>query len=1675
MAGVCVHGHPLVDETNTCEEGHFAAPPAAPAAPPAASVAELQAIIQQMLVLQNNSLQQSQLASNATAAAAPSTRTNNRNRAKPDRPAIKQNCTDGEWQLFVDSWRRYKSMCQLSELPDIRNELRCACSLEVNKLLFDIIGPTILDACTEDDLLKHIKSIAVQGSHKEVHRQTFQALSQADGELVTNYLAKLKAQAHLCEFNVPCQNCQTSVSYSTDMVSAQLIAGLHNADHQARVLAEAATLTTLQSKFDKLVSLETTDQATRRLNMTVSPGGGPSVTNATTSNRNPPQRRDRSNSRQPARTNNQNNNSGGASATVHPCKGCGKTSHPDGKSMRRSDCPAFDKECDNCHIKGHFQRVCKKMVRQQSQSQPASVTATTEVPQQPAGAAQPSEANSVQFADVVSYLFVSQSADPSSVAQTTQHSETAHAIPHMEWNTSTLKFEKQAPLPPPLMTISIEVITDKNIVPVPLPLPQHFQAQPVTTTTLADSGAQTCSGDLKLLQALGCTPENLLPTTHGILGVTRTPLNILGILPVRVTSGECTTNQIMYFSQNTRGCLLSEKALIDLHILSEQFPSSTNTSSTMAVVSAKRSSTQAECGCPKRLPPPELPTEMPLSPTEANIPELELWIKTFFMFSAFNTCPHQPLPAMTGDLMGVTLKKDAQPHAVHCPIPIPLHWEDAVLKDLKKDIALGIIEPVPSTTPTKWCARAVYLLKKDGTPRRAVDMRHQNEATIRHHHHTPSPFQQVLKVPAHMWKSVLDAWNGYHSILLDPAVRDFFTFIIKWGRFRYLRCPQGYHGSGDIYTHHFDEITKNFDNKVRQIDDSCLWKKTIEEMFWHVMRYIHHCHSNGVIFNHKKFVFCKMELEFSGFLLTADGIKPSPRIVEAIQKFPTPKNLTGIRSWFGLVNQVSYAFAQTELMAPFRDLLKKNQKFYWDSSLEDLFQQTKRKIVAQIENGIKMFDCSKATCLSTDWCKNGIGFLLFQQTCRCEPIEGPHCGGGHWAVVFAGSRFTTSAESRYAPIEGEALAVVYGLYSSKIFILGCPKLIVSVDHKPLVKVLGNSSLEQIKNPRLQKFKEKAMMFEYQIKHTPGKVNVSADAASRYPVSSPSEDDSSIAQTESVEYSSIYSSLSHVADPAPTLDSDVELFTKNTTISVLCSSPQFSAITWARIKEAGAKDRECLDLTAIISNGFPVSKKDLPDHLKAFWAMREDLYTVEGIPIQNGRILIPRPLRAEVLEALHSAHQGTTGMSAHAKQRFFWPGLDGAIRLTRAQCADCNGIAPSQSMEPFIEARTPEFPFECTATDIFHYQGHKFLMYVDRFTAWLEIALSPRTDATAITTHLRRWFTTFGVAVELASDGGPPFDSGAFKKFLKDWGVSHRLASAHFPQSNGRAELGVKSGKRLLMANIDATGSLDNDGVSRALLTYRNTPLQDSHLSPAQLLFGRKLKDHLPLVPQLEVMKEWKEIRQAREAIMAAKMADRMEVSNDTRKELPPLNPGQQVMIQDGEGKTPNKWHSAGVVTEVLPYRQYFVKVAGSNKLRLRNRQQLRILTPVRKEVVRPPPQTNIAVDITPRLPLPPMFTSTPTRHERVAPPNENPTWRMSPPQPIMDPPPTQNEPPPANITLPAPMNNTTPVTVPTIEPTITNDETIPYAIAPPTRQSTRTRKAVVRLSPKLSGKSHMTK
>ena len=136
-------------------------------------------------------------------------------------------------------------------------------------------------------------------------------------------------------------------------------------------------------------------------------------------------------------------------------------------------------------------------------------------------------------------------------------------------------------------------------------------------------------------------------------------------------------------------------------------------------------------------------------------------------------------------------------------------------------------------------------------------------------------------------------------------------------------------------------------------------------------------------------------------------------------------------------------------MSPFRDLLAKTKRLYWDSQLEEVFTESKAEIVKLIRERVKIFELNRETCLSIDWSKKGIGYSLMQKPCSCAPPLNPNFGSGNWKIVFSGSRFTTAAESRYAPIEGETLALVYGLNSCKMFVMGCPKFLVAVDHKSI--------------------------------------------------------------------------------------------------------------------------------------------------------------------------------------------------------------------------------------------------------------------------------------------------------------------------------------------------------------------------------------------------------------------------------------------------------------------------------------------------------------------------------------------------------------------------------------------------------------------------------------------------
>ena len=240
--------------------------------------------------------------------------------------------------------------------------------------------------------------------------------------------------------------------------------------------------------------------------------------------------------------------------------------------------------------------------------------------------------------------------------------------------------------------------------------------------------------------------------------------------------------------------------------------------------------------------------------------------------------------------------------------------------------------------------------------------------------------------------------------------------------------------------------------------------------------------------------------------------------------------------------------------------------------------------------------------------------------------------------------------------------------------------------------------------------------------------------------------------------------------------------------------------------------------------------------------------------------------------------------------------------------------------PPLTLASPDFPFQMIAMDYFKNKGKSWLVIADRFSGWLSLNYFPR-EATSseLISRLKNYFCTFGIPEEISSDDGPQFRSNQLKQFLQDWGVkNHRVSSAYHPHSNLRAETAVKSGKQLLMDNTKLDGSPDWDKVIRALMQHRNTPDTEYNLSPSQLVFGRPIRDFLPIKPgQFTPSDVWVNNRETRELALRNRVIKSSERWTSRTKDLQPLQPGTRVMIQNqhGAGKIAKRWDKTGLVLE----------------------------------------------------------------------------------------------------------------------------------------------------------------
>ena len=330
------------------------------------------------------------------------------------------------------------------------------------------------------------------------------------------------------------------------------------------------------------------------------------------------------------------------------------------------------------------------------------------------------------------------------------------------------KWLRHPSMPHPMVWVKVKPLPDEHAK-IGAPTPKS-KLKAIDIAMVADSGCQSCIVPYSTAEAMGYTAQDLMPVSMYMRGAIKENLGVEGGIILEITvEGNRSCRQMVYVSKIINQAFLCREALIQLNILPKGLPE------VMMSQLTRLDLETAGCECPKRVKPPPKPTSLPLGMkgTEEEVPQLKEWLLQYYKSSTFNTCEHQPLPMMTGEPLRLYTDPKAKPVAVHKPATVAVHWQEKVLSDLNRDVALGVLEKVGPNTPVTWCSRMVVTAKSNGTPRRTIDLQPQNKHSARQTHHAAAPFRLAEQIPSNVKKTITDAWNGSHSIPLHEEDRHY--------------------------------------------------------------------------------------------------------------------------------------------------------------------------------------------------------------------------------------------------------------------------------------------------------------------------------------------------------------------------------------------------------------------------------------------------------------------------------------------------------------------------------------------------------------------------------------------------------------------------------------------------------------------------------------------------------------------------------------------------------------------------------------------------------------------------------------------------------------------------------------------------------------------------------------
>ena len=813
----------------------------------------------------------------------------------------------------------------------------------------------------------------------------------------------------------------------------------------------------------------------------------------------------------------------------------------------------------------------------------------------------------------------------------------------------------------------------------------------------------------------------------------------------------------------------------------------------------------------------------------------------------------------------IKIKEDAQP-VVHAPRKVPVALREKVKEELRRMEKLDVIEKV--TEPRAWVSSMVTIWKPEKQKIRiCMDPKDLNDAIQREHYPMKTIEEVMTRMPGAKVFSTLDAQCGYWQVKLDKKSSELCTFNTPFGRYAYKRLPFGINTAGEIFQRLMSEMFEDLEGVEVIVDDILVWGKDEEQHDQRLKRVLDRVREKHIRLNAQKCTFKAQKVNYMGHILTADGLNPDPKKVEAVIKMKKPTDKTGLQQYLGMVTYLGKFLPQlSTVTAPLRILLEKTTEWSWMEEQDKSFESL-QKMVTEAPV-LKCYDAARPVTLSVDASSCGVGAVLFQDG---SPI------------AYASKAFTDT-QKRYAQIEKELAAIVYGCDKFYQYLFGRP-FEVETDHKPLETIMKKPLAE---TPlRLQKMLLKLQKYNMTVRYKKGKELYVADALSRNYMKKTDESENDDVQICAVKCLPI----------APAK------------LDEMCTET--------------AKDQILTVLKRVILQGWPNEKSATPAEARPYWDYRSELTVEDELILKGNRVVIPNTLRKNMLKKLHASHQGIEKTKRLARDIMFWPGMSAQITDMVSKCSICNTYKKRNCKEPMIGHDIPDRPWQKIATDLFELDGEQYLVLVDYYSSFFEVNKLTSTKSQSVINICKQHFSRLGIPDELCSDNASQYSSAEFKQFSVDYGFKHTTSSPTYPQSNGKAEKAVHIAKTLLKkAKADKTDPY------LALLDYRNTPL-DGLPSPAQLLMGRRTKTRLPTVDKLLMPEKMEGMR------------DRLKANQDKNKHyydkgshtLPTLKPGDTVRVREGK-----QWRPAKVIRTTPEPRSYVVEADGHQYRR--NRREL---------------------------------------------------------------------------------------------------------------------------------------